>query len=453
MTSLARFLLYSPSGMGVSAKFIGYIVILVLLAGVTSCGGGGPGGGAGGVGVQIGGPSSTIGEGGQQASPTGGSGTPVAVELPQLEEAADLLYVTSVVIDDGLSGGGVADGSLSSGKSQILGKAVAASTQAQAAVKIGMSGDPFGADSSLAACETTTQFRDVLKSASATDYTLCVLQSNIAPAMASDAIDIYDGLDHDVRLEITEDGEISTADVRFKLVRNGKGIRLFELFACTDGQQVHYNRQTIENAIVSIFGKDISADYRSTVTLRGQLNSLLQFGKKVVETAGHGKGGGGLQSQKETLTQYPGRAKLDGFRHIDKDHEFESTRLFSAFELGYTGSPFYPDPTEYFIGSGAGHLIADYEDSLHRESDHQDILECWNGAGEVDPSACGPFMDVVRGQEEPRAIERVAISDFEDDEAVDCSSLQPEFTVPLNMDENDCNRFAVPHDDIECLKN
>lgn len=448
---LAWFLLNSLPGMGAGTTIARYIVILGLLAGLTACGSGGPGGGARGVGVQIGGPSSTVGEGGQQASPTGGSGTPVAVELPQLEEAADLLYVTSVVVDDGLSASGLAGGSISAGKSQLLGKSVTKSTQVQATTKIGMSGDPFSADSSLAACETTTQFRDVLKSASATDYTLCVLQSNIAPAMTSDAIDIYDGLDHDVRLEITEDGQVSTADVRFKLVRSGKGIRLFELFACSGGQQVHYNRQTIENAIVSIIGKDISADYRSTVTLRGQLNSLLQFGKKVVETAGHGQGGGGLQSQKETLTQYPGRAKLDGFRYTDKGHEYVSERLFSAFELGYTGSPFYPDPTDYFIGSGAGHVIADYEDSLHRESDHWDTIECWNGAGNIDPSACGPFMNVVRDQE-PRLVERVAISDFEGDEVVDCSSIQPELTVQLNMDDNDCNRFAVDHDDIECLK-
>lgn len=420
-------------------SIIGSVVLgMALILGILpACGDAGPLGG----GIPIGGATSNTGSGGNPAAPTGGSTAPVAVELPALEEAADLLYVTSVVVDDGMSGGAV----ITTGKSYSSGAEVAG---------IGIGDDPFkdNENMSLAACETTNRFRDVLKSASATDHTLCVLQQDIAPAVSEDGIDIYDGEFHDARLQITELGETSVADVRFRLVRDGKALRLFEIFACSDGQQVHYNRQTIEKAVVTIFGKDISPEYRTTVNVRGELNSLLQFGSKRVESAGHGKGGGGQESTKETMWQYPSSATLDGFHYVDKGHEYVSRRIYSGFDLGYAGSPLYPDPMQYFIGNGAGHVIIDQQDFLHAVSNTRDVTESWNSSGDVDPEAGGEYLELVRGQP-PRDVERVVISDFEGDEVVDCGSIQPQLTVTLDMDHNACKRFAVEHDFIECLKN
>jgi hypothetical protein len=193
---------------------------------------------------------------------------------------------------------------------------------------------------------------------------------------------------------------------------------------------------------VIIYGHGNAPDGgRDIVNVIGQLNSEFQYMTKQIDSAYTGMSGGGLFSEKGTLYQSASTGILDGFRSTEHQDGTETSRIFSAFDLGYSGSlDSLPDPRSYYKGAGAGRYIFTTFD----------VTECWDSSFLVDPSACAEHDDTIAGQN-PREREPVTIEIFSGPEAIDCASIRPEVSFPLNMADHTCSRFLMEHERIDCI--
>lgn len=394
-----------------------YVLTLGLSLSLLGCGGGG------GSLPSIGGP------GGNNAAPTGGADSPVAVEIPAVNDIGNLVYVTGEVM-----GGAVA---MSQSKSL--------NSMAAGGAGKGMGiGTPFSKGKSLAACETSNQFWRMTEVGSQTDLTLCIVQTSIAPAARDKGIDIADGAAHDFKVTFHKnDGTTSRLDLRLSLQMENNTAADFRMQACAGGKQIHHNRQVINGNTVKIHSKDIKDDGRDEVRVDGELNSNFQYMQKRIYSRDAGEKESGGYSHDSTMDQFPHSGTLDGFRTFENNGSTESARLYSVFDLSYGATSLLPDPTSYLIGNGAAHYNA---------YGTIDATECWNGeTQEVDPGSCGPYDDMVAGHA-LKTVAPVIIPDYTAEETLVCTDVRPEMEVEIDIHNHPCAQFLVEHSDADCVE-
>lgn len=398
-----------------------YIATLGLLVSLLACGGGGGTGGGGGIGN-----GTTAGNG---AAPTSSGGPPIAIEIPAVQDINDLVYISGQVMSNAVS--------LSQSKTS---KSLAVGTENKG---IGIS-TKFSEGKSQAACETSNQFWRMTEVGSRTDLTLCVLQTDIAPAAERKGIHIADGEAHDFAVTVHDaDGSTSKMDLRLSLKIPQGAPAEFIMQACGGGKQALYNRQTVTGNSVRISSREVKGDGRSEIHADGEINADFQFVKKTVAFRDAGKKDTHTYSHDSTLEQFSHSGILDGFSTHENGENKESAQLYSAFDLSYGSSSLLPDPTAYLIGDGAAH---------YKAYGVLDVTECWDGDTlEKKGGTCDPYLDMVSGHR-LKEVTPVIISDYTAEETLSCESIAPELEITIDFSNHPCSPFFVQHEEADCLE-
>lgn len=262
-------------------KRLSLIAGVLLLGTLVACGGGGSVS-VGGSGGDISGgsgagatPIDTGGDGGDdgELAPTGGGGTPVAVEIPALGDVNNLPFISGVVVNSTSSS---LSAQLSTSKSFKPSKSML--PQAAVAAPEGgiiLSGaEDFDANDSMTACATAQQWQDIWKKNSQTnDFALCKIKATVQLA-EDNAIDPYDEAYH-----IFEDG---TSKTRFRVIRNSSNVIQNLEFSTCDvdvhtglGTQTSYSLYTISGETITISTKYFtqSLEVAALPTQAGRFNT------------------------------------------------------------------------------------------------------------------------------------------------------------------------------------
>lgn len=234
-------------------KRLSLVAGVLLLGTLVACGGGGSvsvGGSGGDISGGSGAGATPIDTGGDdgELAPTGGGGTPVAVEIPALGDVNNLPFISGVVVNSTSSS---LSAQLGTSKSFKPSKSILPQT-AVAAPEGGiiLSGaEDFDANDSMTACATAQQWQDIWKKNSQTnDLALCKIKATVQLA-EDNAIDPYDEAYH-----IFED---ATSKTRFRVIRNSSNIIQNLEFSTCDGSgtQTSYSLYTISDQTITISTK------------------------------------------------------------------------------------------------------------------------------------------------------------------------------------------------------
>lgn len=357
--------------------------------------------------------------GGSGAAPSDSGGGAIAIEVPNVSDVTDLVYITAPVV-----------GSVGANLS-------AKSTSPQKFLTDVLHGSDgsnghFTA-TSVNACQTQNVTQGLLSAASHPDLGLCLMKTIIAPTATANGINIYDGNDHDAAIWISGLGlfysrfnvNATTDPVTNKVI----SISQFKFRNCMSSTQMGYFEETFDGDGVTIKAVNVEGASSSTVDATGVLIGVLndnspQYSSKTITGSSRNTYGGGnvTETQKAILTQAnDSTATVDGFQRYVTD-VIRDVRIYSNFGFTYTGvvSVLWEDfdLAKYDIGAGVGRLI----DSV------LDHTQCWDKDGnKVAASLCN---DNAIKDKTPMAVTDVSAASFVgDNEIVDCLTINPEFTI------------------------
>lgn len=368
------------------------------------------------------------------AAPTGSSGTPVAVEIPAVNDISDIVYLTGPVVT-------VAGGNLSA-KSATPFKVATTAT--------------YGSGSAQTACETANVMNGLLKSGALPDLEICLLKNDIASGMAAQGIDIYDGQNHDAAIWVSKSSGIELAKFRFNITRNSDDfITQFTMYvcACANAQcsvssQSEYTKEVFnpDSNSVTITSKSVEEDYSSSMAVTGTLNSSVQYLTKSITQSDRQVSNGTTFTQSSTMVEDATTALVDGFQRASATTT-QDVRIYSYLGFTYTGDPAADiDLALYNYGAGAGNLI----DDILSET------QCWDGNGLVASFPCAPYSTAIEGKT-PMTVSDVPAVTFVPgaSDYVDCSTIAPSYTAgsasnPISIETSACSGFKDLDSHMDC---
>lgn len=384
------------------------------------------------------------GAGSSGAAPTGGGDTPVTVDIPAVNTASDLVYMTGPVVSIG-------SGSLSAKSTKSMDKDI---------LKNISTGSAFTGNS-YTACQTSNVTRELLKSASNADMELCFLAGYIIPALQAQGVEVYNR-DVDAGLWVKTGQGTGKLLLRFNIQRNSSNaITDFKMYICSDTSQTQFTHETFsaDGESVTILGKEVGSDYTATNNVTGDL-SAGQYTSKHVEQSSYQESGGSIRTQSSTMDQLATSATVNGFS-VNAGLTTQQIRIYSVFGFLYGG--LLTDPLDlglYYMTSGAGHLIDNGFVTASGDDLVNDVdgISCWDTDGNVaSTEGCSSAIT-----QEPVAVSTVSPATYSTGETIDCSVLVAEdlantlaYTYgsesnPLEIENSTCSGFAELDSHMDC---
>lgn len=392
---MARSLLYL---MGMTRRFSEFLKIGVLLGVaivLAACGGGG------------------------SAAPTGSGGTPVAVEIPALGEAAGLPFASAIVI---------------SGSSNIA-AAIKATPSSWVYKSFNLEdGDAFTTGDAVNACQYRNAAGVAIGTFALPDQALCIIKDK-----AASFSDPYDGNYHILSTGVSMAGVPSK--IKFKFVRNSSDIiTTYEEFACdSTNTQITYVLYTISGSSLTATLKNIrtTEPQRTTVDLTATMSTAdsNNFTAKSGSISFAGSSDAGALQGAIDMTQTATTLLLNSFD--SRGDGSNIVRLYGQADQSNTTDPL--SISGYIFGAGAATVIDNGVSST----------QCWDINN--DPTACsGSNYDAINGRT-PMEVSTQTISDFSGSEAWDCSGAAEVTATQSFSDSSGCfQRFDLQSDYINC---
>ena len=377
------------------------------------------------------------------AAPTGSGGTPVAVEIPAVNDIGDIMYITGPVVASG-------SGNLSA---KSLGGISTAKDSLSATYSTG---------ESINACITANVMRGVFKSGAMPDVMSCILKNYVEPGMATQGVtNIYTGQNFDAAAWVQKSHGVEQVKFRFNIPKNSTGsLAQFTVYvcgcvdeACHISSQTQYMKQIYEENAVTITSKEIeTSGYSSIVGVTGTtkiVDDIAQFDSKTITQSSrnettNNEGDTSTYTQRTIFLQGEDAVTVDGFQR-GAGEGISDTRVYGNFGFTYTGVPApYVDFDKYDYGAGASNLI----DGL------LDQTQCWDGDGKIAAFPCIPYSTGIIGKT-PMAVSDVPAAAFEGVEVIDCSAIVPTYTQgtknrPLTIETSLCSGFKELDSHMEC---